>query len=316
MPLIIVDKARTVNARQTPPFANRVSTGIMLDMETDRLQKILARAGFGSRRACETIIEEGRVTVDGKVATLGDQADPDTQRITVDGIPIPKPQPRIYIMLHKPRGFITTTSDPQGRRTVLDLVDIPELRRSQGRGREMRLYPVGRLDADSEGLLLLTNDGALTQHLTHPKYGHSRTYRVLVEGEPTEDAIERWRKGVNLDGRPARFDRVVIEERQREQTWLQVTVHEGRNHLVRRMAAALGYGVKRLIRISMGPLQLGDLQRGKWRYLGDQELQALRREAQLAPTSRSKTPRFSKRYGKLKGRQRSGGRNRSRRSRR
>jgi pseudouridine synthase len=284
-------------------------------MEEERLQKILARAGFGSRRSCETMIEGGRVTVDGKIATLGDKADPETQRIAVDGIPIPKPQPSIYILLHKPRGVITTTDDPQGRRTVLDLIEIPELHRGKGRGREMRLYPVGRLDSDSEGLLLLTNDGPLTQHLTHPKYGHSRTYRVLVEGEPAEGEIERWRKGINLDGRPARFDRVVVEDRQREQTWLRVTVHEGRNHLVRRMVAALGYKAKRLIRTSMGSLQLGDLPRGKWRYLSDNELRTLRREAQLSPTSESRPPRFSKTRDNPKRRRRSSGRGRGPRSR-
>ncbi len=259
-------------------------------MELERLQKILARAGFGSRRACETMIEQGRVMVDGKLATLGEKADPTTQRITVDGTPIPKPQPFVYIILNKPRGVITTTADPQGRTTVLDLVDVPELRR----GHEMRLYPVGRLDADSEGLLLLTNDGPLTQRLTHPRYGHSRTYRVLVDGEPTEATIERWRKGINLDGRRTRFDKVVVEVRQREQTWLLITVHEGRKHLVRRLVAALGHSTKRLIRVSMGPLQLGDLPRRKWRYLSDGELRVLRKEAQMPPTTGTKVPRYSK----------------------
>lgn len=156
----------------------------------------------------------------------------------------------------------------------------------------MRLYPVGRLDADSEGLLLLTNDGSLTQHLTHPKYRHARVYRVLVEDEPTEETLERWRKGITLDGRDTRFDKVVVEARLREQTWLRVTVHEGRKHMVRRMVAALGHPVKRLIRVEMGSLQLGDLQRGKWRFLSVTEVRTLRREAQLPATG--KTPQIRK----------------------
>jgi pseudouridine synthase len=257
-------------------------------METERLQKILARAGYGSRRACEQIIGRGRVTVDGKIVSLGEKADPETQEIRVDGIPIPKPQPRLYLVVNKPRGVIATTDDPRGRRTVLDLVRIPQTKR----GSDMRLYPVGRLDADSEGLLLLTNDGPLTQRLTHPKYGHRRVYRVLVEGEPTEGTLERWRKGITLDGRATRFDRVVAEAHQREQTWLRVTVHEGRNHMVRRMVTALGHSAKRLIRTEMGILQLGDLQRGKWRFLSATEVRALRREAQLPATD--KTPQMRK----------------------
>lgn len=260
----------------------------MVSMETERLQKILARAGYGSRRACEQIIDRGRVTVDGKTASLGDKADPEAQQIRVDGVPIPKPEPRLYIVVNKPRGVITTTSDPRGRRTVLDLVQVPQ---TKG-GSDMRLYPVGRLDADSEGLLLLTNDGPLTQRLTHPKYGHLRVYRVLVEGEPTEETLDRWRKGITLEGLSTRFDKVVVEARQREQTWMRVTVHEGRNHMVRRMVAALGHSAKRLIRTEMGTLQLGDLQWGKWRFLSVTEVRALRREAQLPATG--KTPQMRK----------------------
>ncbi len=265
----------------------------MGSMETERLQKILARAGYGSRRACERIIDRGRVTVDGKIVSLGDKADPETQEIRVDGIPIPKPQPRLYVVVNKPRGVISTTNDPSGRRTVLDLVRIPQTKR----GSDMRLYPVGRLDADSEGLLLLTNDGPLTQRLTHPKYGHRRVYRVLVEGEPTEETLERWRKGITLDGRATRFDRVVAEAHQREQTWLRVTIHEGRNHMVRRMVTALGHSAKRLIRTEMGTLQLGDLQRGKWRFLSATEARALRREAQLPATGKTRQMRKPARRG-------------------
>lgn len=243
-------------------------------METERLQKILARAGYGSRRACEQIIEEGRVTVDGRTAQLGDQADPEAQQIKVDGAPIPEPQRRVYIMLNKPRGVISTTSDPRGRRTVLDL--IPALQSK--RGEAMRIYPVGRLDAESEGLILLTNDGQLTQRLTHPRYEHPRVYRVLVEGEPDAATLERWQLGITLDGRRSGFDKILVEEQRHGEAWLRVTVHEGRKHLVRRIVAALGHPPKRLIRVEMGPLKLGNLPTGKWRYLTGSEVALLRRE--------------------------------------
>lgn len=236
-------------------------------METERLQKILARAGYGSRRACEAIIEHGRVAVDGKIAQLGDKADPTTQRITLDGVPLRRPQTHTYVMLYKPRGVITTTSDPEGRRTARDLVDVPQ-----------RLYPVGRLDADSEGLLLLTDDGEVTQHLTHPRYEHVRIYRVLVIGEPDKEAVDRWQRGVTLDDKMTRFDKVEIDSQERGRAWLSITVHEGSKHLVRRMVSALGFHVLRLIRVQMGPLRLGDLHSGRWRYLGPREVDALRRE--------------------------------------
>lgn len=264
-------------------------------MDTERLQKILAAAGYGSRRSCEALIEAGRVKVDGQVAKLGDQADPFEQHITVDGMPVPRPQPRVYVMLNKPRGVITSTDDPHGRKTVMDLVALPRPKR----GDPPRLYPVGRLDWDSEGMLLLTNDGSLTQRLTHPSYEHPRSYAVLVEGEPTADIIERWKRGITLDGRMTRFDEVTITEQGRGETWLQVTVHEGRKHLVRRMVAALGFPATRLIRIAMGPLQLGTLPSGKWRYLSDSEVNLLRREglAPDAPRARDAYKRGAHRAG-------------------
>ena len=240
----------------------------------DRLQKILAGAGYGSRRTCERMIEEGRVTVDGRIAQLGDKADPATQRITLDGVPIRRPRARTYIIVYKPRGYITTTNDPEGRRTVMNLVDLPQ-----------RLYPVGRLDADSEGLILLTDDGELTERLTHPRYGHPRVYRVLVAGEPTDETLERWRRGITLDGKRSRFDKLTVERRDHEQTWLRVTVHEGRKHLVRRIVAAMGHPAKRLIRVEMGPLKLGDLTARRWRYLHNSEIYALRKEVGLKTES-------------------------------
>jgi 23S rRNA pseudouridine2605 synthase len=237
---------------------------------TERLQKILANAGYGSRRACEAMIEAGRVAVDGRIAQLGDKADPATQRITLDSEPIRKPQGHTYVALYKPRGYITTTNDPEGRRTVLDLIPLTQ-----------RLYPVGRLDADSEGLLLLTDDGELTERLTHPRYGHARVYRVLVAGEPDAETIERWRRGVTLDDRKANFSQIQVERQEHGETWLRVTVHEGRKHLVRRIVAALGHPARRLIRVEMGTLKLGDLFTGRWRYLTTGEVNALRKEAGL-----------------------------------
>ena len=238
---------------------------------TERLQKILAHAGYGSRRGCETMIEEGRVTVDGKISKLGDKADPQTQRITLDGMPIRKAQAHTYIMLHKPRGIISTTSDPEDRRTVRDLVNVPQ-----------RLYPVGRLDIKSEGLILLTDDGDLTQHLTHPRYEHPRVYRTLVDGEPGEADLRRWLRGINLDGEPVKFDAVEIISVSQGRTWLLVTVHEGRKHLVRRVINAMGYFVVRLIRVKMGPLQLDTLRPGRWRYLNRTEISALRKKVGLS----------------------------------
>ncbi|MBN1877468.1 MAG: rRNA pseudouridine synthase [Anaerolineae bacterium] len=240
-------------------------------MTTERLQKILAHAGHGSRRACEIMIEEGRVTVDGQIAQLGDKADPDTQRIMVDDVPIRVPKTHTYIALYKPRGVISTTSDPEGRRTVIDLIPL-----------EQRLYPVGRLDADSEGLILLTDDGAVTERLTHPRYGHARVYRVLVGKIPTTDTLERWQNGITLDGKKTQFSRVEIESQEHGQTWLRVTVHEGRKHLVRRVITALGHPVLRLIRVEMGPVHLGDLRPGRWRYLTQGELKAISRQTGVA----------------------------------
>ncbi len=199
------------------------------------------------------------------------------QRITVDGMPVPRPQPRVCVMLNKPRGMITSTDDPHGRKTVMDLVALPRPKR----GDPPRLYPVGRLDWDSEGLLLLTNDGSMTQRLTHPSYEHPRSYAVLVVGEPTADIIERWKRGITLDGRMTRFDEVTITEQGRGETWLQVTVHEGRKHLVRRMVAPW------IPRNAFDPDRNGtvaarDVPSGKWRYLSDSEINLLRREG-LAP---------------------------------
>ncbi len=264
------DSPEYYQRQSSPPFRILAQCGYNTNMEKERLQKILAKAGFGSRRACETIIEEGRVTIDGLIAKLGDVVDPDTQKITVDGVTLNYKPPRYtYIMLHKPRGVLSSVTDPFERRTVRDMIPL-----------EGRFYPVGRLDADSEGLVLLTDDGELTQRLTHPSYEHPRVYRVLVHGEPSEATLERWLRGITLDDRPTRCDDIFVESVEREQTWLRITVHEGRKHLVRRIVAALGHPAIRLIRISLGPLELGDLPIAKWRHLTGYEIRRLTEEMQ------------------------------------
>lgn len=218
-----------------------------------RLQKCIAQAGVASRRAAEVLIEAGRVTVNGEVAALGQSADPETDDIRIDGAPLPRRDARIYLMLHKPRGYVTTLSDEQGRRTVAELTaDAPA-----------RVYPVGRLDLDSEGLLLLTNDGDAAFALTHPSHSIDKVYHVTVSGAPLEAAAETMRHITDLDGervRPAEV-RILAPDR------LAVTIHEGKNRQVRRLCAKAGLTVHRLQRVAEGALTLGDLKRGTWRYL-------------------------------------------------
>lgn len=247
----------------------------------ERLQKILARAGFGARRACEELIRQGRVTVNGEVARLGQKADPQRDRIAVDGRPIRLPCEYTYIALHKPPGVLSDEGDGTGRRpTVLDLVPH--------RG---HLFPVGRLDLRSEGLVLLTDDGDLALRLTHPRFEHEKEYRVLVEGCPTEETLEQWRRGVMLDGKltaPADVSVLGQEDvpgskKPRKRTWLRVVLREGRKRQIRRVAALLGHPVVRLIRVRIGPVRLGDLPPGRWRFLSPKEVRALRRSALLAP---------------------------------
>lgn len=237
-----------------------------------RLQKILAAAGYGSRRACEEIIRQGRVQVNGQVVTeLGTKVDPSLDKISVDGTPISSPAEKVYLILNKPPGYISTTHDPWGRPTVLDL--IPH----QG-----RLYPVGRLDVESEGLLLLTNDGGLTHRLTHPRYEHEKEYLALVKGHPTDAVLSQLRRGVDLEeGRtaPAQTSRVSQKEGLETlpgTTWLRIVVHEGRKRHIRRMCAAVGHPVQRLIRVRMGPIELGNLPVGGHRPLSVKEVRRLR----------------------------------------
>lgn len=227
-----------------------------------RLQKVLAQAGLGSRRVCEDLIEARRVRVNGEVAVLGRRVDPEVDVIEVNGAQIGTKAGLVHYLLNKPKGVITTAADTHGRPTVVDLVPA-----------EPRVYPVGRLDGDSEGLLLLTNDGDLTHRLTHPSFGVDKEYLVEVEGEPHRGALARLREGVELeDGRTAPAKVAVLDAR-----LLRITIHEGRNRQVRRMCESVGFPVLRLVRTRIGTLTDRTLKPGEWRPLTQDEVRALER---------------------------------------
>ncbi|MGA2521505.1 MAG: pseudouridine synthase [Acidimicrobiales bacterium] len=230
----------------------------------ERLQKVLARTGLGSRRACEELIADGRVTVNGEVATLGRRVDVEHDVVHLDGAPLAVTPGLVHYLLHKPRGVLTTADDPQGRPTVVQLVPA-----------EPRVFPVGRLDADSEGLLLLTNDGDLAQRLAHPSYGVEKEYVVETAGVPTPGALRRLRQGVTLDDGPTAPARVGVVA----PGVLRIVVHEGRNRQVRRMCEAVGFPVRRLVRTRIGPLSDHRLAPGQWRVLTPDEVRALARAA-------------------------------------
>ena len=233
----------------------------------ERIQKILSARGVASRRKAEEWILAGRVTCNGKVCALGDTADPSTDRIALDGVEIPAAGDKVYLLLHKPRGYVTTLSDEKGRKNASQLVAECGV----------RVYPVGRLDMDSEGLLLFTNDGELANALMHPRLEINKTYRVSVSG-CTSVGVERLKKPITLDGYTIQKPEVALLSLTQGQGELLVTIHEGRNRQVRRMCAAAGMNVKRLIRVSEGSLSLGNLPIGKWRYLTDNELHQLKQE--------------------------------------
>jgi 23S rRNA pseudouridine2605 synthase len=225
-----------------------------------RLQKVLAAAGLGSRRACEILIEEERVTVDGEVAALGRRVNPETDRIEVDGVRVPVRPGLVTYLLNKPRGVVSTASDPQGRPTVVQLVPS-----------EPRVFPVGRLDTDTEGLLLLTNDGDLAHRLTHPSFGVDKEYLAEVDGSPTPAELRRLREGVELDDGPTAPAKASLTA----PGALRLVIHEGRNRQVRRMCEAIGHPVRRLVRTRIGPLADRRLKPGEWRVLEVDEVRAL-----------------------------------------
>jgi 23S rRNA pseudouridine2605 synthase len=234
--------------------------------EGERLQKVLARAGVGSRRTNEMLIAEGRVTVNGEVAVLGRRVDPGRDRVALDGVPVVVDATVVHWVLNKPAGYVTTAHDTHGRPTVLDLV--PD---------EPRVFPVGRLDLETEGLLLLTNDGDLAQLLTHPRHGVEKEYFVEVEGKPSPAALRRLREGVELDDGPTLPARakIVQESPALTTTALAIVVKEGRKRMVRRMCATVGHPVVRLARTRIGPLRDPHLAPGTWRALATEEVRAL-----------------------------------------
>ena len=239
-------------------------TGPPTESGGDRLQKVLAQAGLGSRRACEALIEAGRVEVNGEAAVLGRRVDPEHDHVTVDGTTVPIRPGLVYYLLNKPAKVVTTASDPEGRPTVVELVPA-----------EPRVFPVGRLDWDTEGVLLLTNDGPLAHGLTHPSRGVPKTYLAEVSGVPGRAALRRLREGVDLDDGRTAPAKARLAQATPAGAALEIVIHEGRNRQVRRMCEAVGHPVRRLVRTRFGPLHVQRLAPGQWRALTQAEIRAL-----------------------------------------
>jgi len=232
----------------------------------DRLQKILAKAGFGSRRGCEDYITAGRVKVNGKVAKLGQKADLNVDTITLDGKEVSVPKDNIYIALNKPRGVISAVTSPDPRQTVRDLIPI-----------ERRIYPVGRLDIESEGLILMTDDGDLANKLSHPRYGHEKVYKVLVARHPDRKQLDAWRRGIVLeDGYRTEPAKVFVDGKAGKGSRLTIILREGRKRQIRETGSLLGLPVVRITRVQLGSLKLGRLKPGEWRYLTEEEVDELK----------------------------------------
>jgi len=232
-----------------------------------RLQKILSAAGIASRRKSEEMLLKGRVTVNGAIITkLGALADPAHDCIEVDGVPIERTENKVYILLNKPSGYITTVSDPEGRPTVMQLIG----------NRPERVFPVGRLDYDTEGLLVLTNDGDFAHVLQHPRHDVQRTYRVKIQGVPATAKLERLRQGIIIDGKKMSFHTIKMLEHTKKNTWLELVLREGRNRQIKKMFEAIGYRVIRIIRTGFGPLVLDSVPIGAYRFMTKQEIRAVK----------------------------------------
>lgn len=236
----------------------------MTGQEPERLQKVLARAGIGSRRACDELIAARRVTVDGEVARLGQRVDPEHARVEVDGVPVPTRADLVHYLLNKPVRVVSTADDPEGRPTVVGLVPA-----------EPRVFPVGRLDWETEGLLVLTNDGDLAHLLMHPRHGVEKEYLAEVDGVPTRATLRRLREGVELEDGVTAPARVRLVQDRGDHAALALVIHEGRNRQVRRMADAVGHPVRRLVRVRIGPVADRGLAPGAWRHLTATEVRAL-----------------------------------------
>ena len=259
----------------------------------ERLQKFLARGGVASRRRAEELIAEGRVTVNSAcVRELGARVDPARDLVAVDGRLVSPPAAERYYLLYKPPGCVTTLSDPQGRRTAADYLRVGE-----------RVFPVGRLDYDAEGAVLFTTDGALAHRLSHPRFGHARTYLVKVKGEPRREQLERLRAGVNLEDGPARALEAALHESAEKNTWIRLAVGEGRFHLVKRLCEAVGLKVQRLFRPEFGGVSVAGLRPGAFRELSPDEVASLRRatlkqgSGSDAVRPRPALPRAARRHG-------------------
>jgi len=230
---------------------------------TERLQKLMAEAGLGSRRSCERLISQGRVLVNGEPAALGDKADPQLDRIMVDGKPLPTAEVPVYLMLNKPRGVLSSLRSQGGLPTVVSLIDIPQ-----------RVYPVGRLDRDSQGLILLTNDGELTHRLSHPRFQSEKEYHVLLDRPPSDSVLDAWRAGPHL-AEIGQLAPAKLTHLPGQPGWLMIVLHEGKKRQIRQTARHFGHKVKALIRVRLGPLMLGDLAPGAWRHLTSEEVARL-----------------------------------------
>ncbi len=235
----------------------------------ERLQKLLSQAGIASRRAAEDLIRQGRVTVNGEPAQIGQKADLAKDVVKVDGKPLSQPD-FVYYLLYKPRGVISSNKRQHQEKRKLVRELIPH---------EGHLFAIGRLDADSEGLIIMTNDGDLADKLMHPRYEHSKTYHVLVEGQPSPQTLDMWRNGIDLDGKQTAPAKIRILSQNEETTWLQVVLREGRKRQIRRVAGILGHPVRRLIREKIEFLEVGHLKPGQWRLLSPKEIQRLKQDA-------------------------------------